>query len=724
MFAQIELPRLLLNPDVTTINGISRADLLDLYGNVSLNPGDNLAGAQRVLDALGPASEKYFASSSTTGDGGSSGPPPPNSLPAGNGAPGSSNVVGNNEVANVSGDNQDVEVTGNGATVNVSGNNATLALYSSGSILSASNATITFFDARANVYGNGNTISLNAGSAIGVFGTNNAITATGNAHVYLNAPGTANSLNTVTASNLSNATATDGEAAGLYLDGGARANLYGNSNTISLNAGSAIGVFGTNNAITATGNAHVYLNAPGTANSLNTVTASNLSNATATDGEAAGLYLDGGAWANVYGSNNSIDLASGSTINIFGSNNNIESSGSNNTYYDTSGDNKYKITSGSSKDYIQSKNSSIIMGENSSLILSGNGNIVNSTSNSSSLYLSPYSSVVYNNNIYISDGNYIYYDGTTTNPFILNSYSNGYINYETFDQNFYESILNYDQYYGYADPNIDENWYGSDDPIVINTHNTDIQTTSIDASHFSFDYSGSGQSSRTGWIDNGESLLVYLNKNNGVSLTGNDLVSTFSTLKQYDTNGDGKISSSDPIWNSLGIWTYNGTSQAALSSDAIPLSQSKIASLDLMGAGTESTFQNGNIIGADHIVTLNDGTQGAAAEVTLKFLTPAIGTDISASTLQASALYDTTETAFDAAISAQALSSMDSHHLLRDFSSTALPDHTISNGHAFDHSVENFNHYAESIMTALNKGIYQGPFAVQDSSTNPSIIQI
>ena len=650
MFAQIELPRLLLNPDVTTINGISRADLLDLYGNVSLNPGDNLAGAQRVLDALGPASEKYFASSSTTGDGGSSGPPPPNSLPAGNGAPGSSNVVGNNEVANVSGDNQDVEVTGNGATVNVSGNNATLALYSSGSILSASNATITFFDARANVYGNGNTISLNAGSAIGVFGTNNAITATGNAHVYLNAPGTANSLNTVTASNLSNATATDGEA--------------------------------------------------------------------------AGLYLDGGAWANVYGSNNSIDLASGSTINIFGSNNNIESSGSNNTYYDTSGDNKYKITSGSSKDYIQSKNSSIIMGENSSLILSGNGNIVNSTSNSSSLYLSPYSSVVYNNNIYISDGNYIYYDGTTTNPFILNSYSNGYINYETFDQNFYESILNYDQYYGYADPNIDENWYGSDDPIVINTHNTDIQTTSIDASHFSFDYSGSGQSSRTGWIDNGESLLVYLNKNNGVSLTGNDLVSTFSTLKQYDTNGDGKISSSDPIWNSLGIWTYNGTSQAALSSDAIPLSQSKIASLDLMGAGTESTFQNGNIIGADHIVTLNDGTQGAAAEVTLKFLTPAIGTDISASTLQASALYDTTETAFDAAISAQALSSMDSHHLLRDFSSTALPDHTISNGHAFDHSVENFNHYAESIMTALNKGIYQGPFAVQDSSTNPSIIQI
>ncbi|WP_264813235.1 beta strand repeat-containing protein, partial [Gluconacetobacter sacchari] len=182
--------------------------------------------------------------------------------------------------------------------------------------------------ARANLYGNSNTISLNAGSAIGVFGTNNAITATGNAHVYLNAPGTANSLNTVTASNLANATATDGEAAGLYLDGGARANLYGNSNTISLNTGSAIGVFGTNNAITATGNAtHVYLDAPGTANSLNTVTASNLANATATDGEAAGLYLDGGARANLYGNGNTIGLNTGSAIGVFGTNNAITATG-------------------------------------------------------------------------------------------------------------------------------------------------------------------------------------------------------------------------------------------------------------------------------------------------------------------------------------------------------------------------------------------------------------
>ncbi|WP_264812971.1 hypothetical protein, partial [Gluconacetobacter sacchari] len=427
------------------------------------------------------------------------------------------------------------------------------------------------------------------------------------------------------------------------------------------------------------------------------VTASNLANATATDGEAAGLYLDGGAWANVYGNNNSIGLASGSTINVFGSNNNIEGNGSSNTYYDTSGENKYNITSGSTNNYIQSKNSNITIGENSSLLLSGNGNVATTTSDSSSLYLASYSSVIYNNNIYISDGNYIYYDGTTSNPFVANSYLNGSINYGMFNQEFYTSLFDYDQGYGYTDPDVDEDWYESDDPIVINTHGTDIQTTSIDASHFSFDYSQSGYSNPTGWIDNGESLLVYLDKSNGANLTGKDLVSTFSTLEKYDTNHDGKISNSDPIWNSLGIWTYNGTSQTALSSDVIPLSATDITSFDLTGAGTESTFQNGNIIGADHIVTLKDRTQGTAAEVTLKFLAPESGTDISAYTFQTSALHDD-------AISAHVLSSMDNHRFLRDFSSAAVPDSTIRTSYVFDHSVENLNHYAESIMAALDKG--------------------
>lgn len=106
------------------------------------------------------------------------------------------------------------------------------------------------------------------------------------------------------------------------------------------------------------------------------------------------------------------------------------------------------------------------------------------------------------------------------------------------------------------------------DPLIVNLDGNGIRTLGLAAGIY-FDHDGNGFKELSGWAAPGNGVLFVDRNGNGSPDNGNELFGDltllssgmpasngFEALAQYDSNVDGKIDASDPIWSQLRIWHY------------------------------------------------------------------------------------------------------------------------------------------------------------------------
>jgi hypothetical protein len=162
-------------------------------------------------------------------------------------------------------------------------------------------------------------------------------------------------------------------------------------------------------------------------------------------------------------------------------------------------------------------------------------------------------------------------------------------------------------------------------PLVLDLTGNGISTTSVN-NGVTFDIAGNGQNVKTGWISEGQGLLV-LDPNNASLTSGTQLfgqgttlangakaVDGFQALAALDTNSDGVINSSDAAFNDLKVWVdtsnANGTATGSLES----LSQLGITQLNLNAQASTQT-NNGNLVGLVSSFNTASGSTGTLADV-------------------------------------------------------------------------------------------------------------
>ncbi len=103
-------------------------------------------------------------------------------------------------------------------------------------------------------------------------------------------------------------------------------------------------------------------------------------------------------------------------------------------------------------------------------------------------------------------------------------------------------------------------------PIILDLTGDGVTTLAASAGAY-FDLRNTGFAEQTGWVAPTDGLLVWDRNGNGVIDDGAELFGNytqtaggttaangFAALASYDTNHDGVINASDPIWSNLKIW--------------------------------------------------------------------------------------------------------------------------------------------------------------------------
>ena len=162
------------------------------------------------------------------------------------------------------------------------------------------------------------------------------------------------------------------------------------------------------------------------------------------------------------------------------------------------------------------------------------------------------------------------------------------------------------------------------DPIVLNLSGHAVHTTNLAAAAAHFDITNSGTATHTGWITTDEGFLVIAPPAGQAITQGSQLLPTFVSLAQVDTNHDGKLDSSDAGFANLRIW-QNSTDDGVFHTDQLhTLAFEGVKSINL-GAIAVNAYDNGNFVIQDSSFTYTDNTIGDVASVLLNGGTPPVG---------------------------------------------------------------------------------------------------
>jgi hypothetical protein len=170
-------------------------------------------------------------------------------------------------------------------------------------------------------------------------------------------------------------------------------------------------------------------------------------------------------------------------------------------------------------------------------------------------------------------------------------------------------------------------------PLVLDLTGDGVKTLSVSAG-VKFDLLATGTAVNTGWVGQGDGLLVMDRNHDGVINDGSELFGSSTTLAdgekaangyvalaELDTNHDGAITSADASFADLRVWVdsnVDGISAAAelKSLDALGITQLGLA------AATSSAVDNGNLVGLTSTYQTADGATHAAADVWFAVQTP------------------------------------------------------------------------------------------------------
>jgi hypothetical protein len=146
-------------------------------------------------------------------------------------------------------------------------------------------------------------------------------------------------------------------------------------------------------------------------------------------------------------------------------------------------------------------------------------------------------------------------------------------------------------------------------PIVFDLGQGGYQLTGLDQP-VDFDIDGNGRLNRMAWTAPATPMafLAMDRNHNGLIDSGSELFGNhtpgidgqvapngFEALKTYDSNADGFITSADPVWTQLLLWTdlnHNGVSEY---DELVPISVSHITAIGLRYHADGRVDRNGNV---------------------------------------------------------------------------------------------------------------------------------
>jgi hypothetical protein len=163
-------------------------------------------------------------------------------------------------------------------------------------------------------------------------------------------------------------------------------------------------------------------------------------------------------------------------------------------------------------------------------------------------------------------------------------------------------------------------------PIVLDLTGKGISAVGME-NGVNFDLLNNGQTEKTGWIAEGEGLLMLESNNNttlenggqlfgqGTTLAnGQKAVDGYQALSALDSNKDGVIDAQDSAYNQLGVWVDTGNQNGTATGQFELLSQLGITQLDL-NAQSSTQVDNGNLLGLVSSFKTASGATGEMADV-------------------------------------------------------------------------------------------------------------
>lgn len=138
-----------------------------------------------------------------------------------------------------------------------------------------------------------------------------------------------------------------------------------------------------------------------------------------------------------------------------------------------------------------------------------------------------------------------------------------------------------------------------------------IELKSLATSTAFWDIDQDGFAEKSGWVTGGDGLLALdLNENGKIDdngeLFGTKVTNGFSVLSAYDTDSDGKISSSDAVWSDLIMWRDSNEDGISDPSEMHSLSYFNITEISL-NASEVTTTNQGHSVSHTSTFTVNDG---------------------------------------------------------------------------------------------------------------------
>lgn len=168
-------------------------------------------------------------------------------------------------------------------------------------------------------------------------------------------------------------------------------------------------------------------------------------------------------------------------------------------------------------------------------------------------------------------------------------------------------------------------------PIIIDMDGNGVQTTSMNAHKVYFDLDANGFAERTGWVAQGDAMLVRdLNGNglidNGLELFGNRTMlnnnlqadNGFIALAELDSNDDKVITESDAAWAELKLWRDINQNAKVDANELQDLTESGLKALSIDYTESQHIDEHGNEHKQISHVTWEDGRTSQAADIWFK----------------------------------------------------------------------------------------------------------
>ena len=163
-------------------------------------------------------------------------------------------------------------------------------------------------------------------------------------------------------------------------------------------------------------------------------------------------------------------------------------------------------------------------------------------------------------------------------------------------------------------------------PIILDLDRNGINTT--DEWGYYFDHNGNGLRESTGWVGQGDGLLVRDINGNGVIDDGGELFGNntllkngqkaangFEALAEFDENGDGVIDANDAIYHELKVWVDANGDGKTDAGELKTLAELGIASIGTGYTESKHKDENGNLHKQIGEITFTDGTTSQAVDV-------------------------------------------------------------------------------------------------------------